>query len=229
MRKIFFVLLLLFSIFSFAQKIDKQNALVTIRGNIGIPRMGSSQMFRTCFSGIAETNLSVNVRLFNNFIVGGGYQFDYFQNNKFLKFRYFNAVVPYNTRMVGHSGFIKIGIDKFFSQGGYMHYSINSGLMAFNYTGVNADTSLANRPYGLKSFTAPFVQPEMSVNFIVDKNLSFSIMLSYTAMFTKFDPKAPRFNHFEEVTKTSNKSIMSWLNIGLGFNVLINKKSKAST
>ncbi len=229
MKKIFLVLSLVFSVLAFSQKIDKQNALFTIRGNVGIPRLISSQQFRTSFSGIAEANLSVNVRLFNNFIVGVGYQFDYFQNNKILKFRYFNSTIPYNTGMQSPGGFIKIGGDKFFSETGYMHYSLNSGLMFCNYTSVNPDTSLANRPYGLLNFSAPFVQPEMSVNFIVDKRLSFSIMLSYTSMFTKYDPKGPRLNHFEEVKGKSNKYIMSWINIGLGFNVLINKKSKAQT
>ncbi len=218
--------MLMFSVLAFSQKIEKNNAVLTIRGNIGIPRMISSRMFSTCFSGIAEADLSVNVRLFDNFILGGGYQFSYFQNNKFLKFQYFNTSIPYNTRIVGNGGFIKLGYDQFFSQTGYMNYSLNSGLLFFNYNNVNADTSKLNKPFGLTSFSAPYVQPEISVNFIVDKTLSFSIMLSYTTMFNKFDPKAPRFNHFEEVNKTSNRYFMSWLNIGLGFNILIDRKAK---
>lgn len=215
--------------FCFSQKVDKQNALFTVRGNIGIPRTISSKMFQNAFSGIAEGNLSFNARLFDNFFVGLGYQMSYFQNNKFLKFQYFNNSIPYNTRLTGNAGFVKLGYDQFFSEKGYISYSINSGVMQYNYSFVNLDTNINNKPYGKLLFLSPYIQPEISANFIVDNTLSFSIMLSYTTLFNKFDPKSPRFNHFEEIRTSSNRYYMSWLNIGFGFNVLINSKSKTST
>lgn len=227
--KKFFAIFLLLSGFCYSQKVNKQNALFTIRGNIGIPRSISSQMFQTTFNGISEGNLSFNARLFSNFFVGLGYQNSYFQNNKFLKFQYFNNSIPYNTRLMANSGFIKLGFDKFFSETGYMSYSINSGFMQCNYSNVNLDTSSNNKPYGKLVFASPYIQPEAGINFIVDKNLSFSIMLSYTTLLYRFDPKAPRFNHFEEVRSASNHYFISWINIGFGFNVLLNSKSKAST
>ena len=110
-----------------------------------------------------------------------------------------------------------------------MSYCLNSGFMQCNYSNVNLDTNINNKPFGKLIFSAPYIQPEVSANFIVDNTISFSIMLSYTTLFSNFDPKAPRFNHFEEVKKTSNKYYMSWLNIGFGFNVLINTKSSAAT
>ncbi|MGZ3900477.1 MAG: hypothetical protein ACXVNM_15520 [Bacteroidia bacterium] len=231
MKKVFLALFLLFATTAFTQDkiLDKQNALVTIRGNVGIPRPLTSQMFKTCFSGIYEANLSVNIRLFGKGFIGIGYQNSYFQNNKFLKYQYFNASVPYNTRLMGNAGFIKFGMDKFFSPTGYMSYSLNSGLMQVDYLNVNADTSKLNQPFGLQSFITPYVQPEMAVNFIVDEKqqMSLSIFLSYTTLFSTFDPKAPRFNHFEEISKKNNRYSMSWFNIGFGFSVLINKKAKA--
>lgn len=231
MKKNLLAVLLFCALFSVSQDkvLDKRNALVTIRGNIGIPRAVSSQMFRNCFSGVYEANLSVNIRLAGNFFVGVGYQNSHFQNNKFLKFQYFNASVPYNTRIMAHAGFIKIGVDKFFNSTAYMSYSLNSGLMQLNYLNVNADTSQLNQPYGLQSFSTPYLQPEMSVNFIVDEKqtMSLSIMLSYTTLFSTFDPKAPRFNQFEEISKKNNRYNMSWFNIGFGFTVLINRKQKA--
>lgn len=228
MKRIFFVLFFISS-FCFSQKIDKQNSLLTIRGNIGIPRSISSKMFKTAFNGIFEANLSFNVRLFDNFFVGIGYQAAQFQNNKFLKFQYFNNSIPYDTRLTANCGFVKLGYDKFFSEKGYMSYCLNSGFMQCNYSNVNLDTNINNKPFGKLIFSAPYIQPEVSANFIVDNTISFSIMLSYTTLFSNFDPKAPRFNHFEEVKKTSNKYYMSWLNIGFGFNILINTKSSAAT
>ncbi|MBA3663711.1 MAG: hypothetical protein H0W61_05830 [Bacteroidetes bacterium] len=231
MRTLILALLLLFTAFAYPQDkiLDKRNALVTIRGNVGIPRGISSQMFRTCFAGVYEANLSVNVRLFGNFFIGVGYQNSHFQNNKFLKFQYFKASIPYNTRLMAHSGFMKIGIDKFFSPTGYMSYSLNSGLMQVNYLHVNADTNLLNRPYGLQTYITPYLQPEMAVNFIVDEKqkMSLSIFVAYATVLSNFDPKGPRFNHFEEVSKKNNRYYMSWFNIGFGFTVLLDRKAKA--
>jgi hypothetical protein len=185
-------------------------------------------MFRTAFNGVYEANLSFNARLFSNFYVGLGYQISQFQNNKFLKYQYFNNSVPYNTRFAGNAGFLKLGYDVFFSDKGYMSYSLNTGLMQGNYSNVNLDTNINNKPYGKLVFITPYTQPEVSVNFLVENNLSFSIMLSYTTLFTNFDPKAPRFNQFEEVRKQQNRYYMSWINIGFGFNILINTKKGAS-
>lgn len=227
MKRSLIVFALLLSFCGLAQKEAQENALVTIRGNIGIPRVIGSQSFRTCFAGLYEGNLSVNLRLFSNFFVGVGFQNSQFQNNKFLKFKYFNADVPYNTRLMMNSPFIKLGYDNFFSDKGYVTFALNSGIMLNNYFNVNADTSLANRPYVIRDFSAPFVQPEFAVNFQVDKLLSFSLMFSYTTLFYRFDPKAPRFNHFQEVKNTRNRANMNWFNIGFGFNVLLNKKTKA--
>lgn len=228
MKKLLLVLFSVINTFCFSQKIDKQNARFTIRGNVGIPRTINSKMFRTAFNGVFEANLSFNARVFNNFYVGLGYQISHFQNNKFLQFQYFNNSIPYNTRITGNAGFLKLGFDKFFSDKGYMSYSINSGIMQCNYSNVNLDTNINNKPYGKQVFITPYVQPEVSVNFLVENNLSFSIMLSYTTLFTKFDPKAPRFNQFEEVSKANNSHFMSWINIGFGFNILINNKSNSS-
>jgi hypothetical protein len=193
-------------------------------------------MFRTCFNGVYAGNVSFNYRIFNNVIVGLGYDNSHFLNNK----KVFTYYIPpsgqkeyglsYNTRIMNHSGFLRIGGDKFFSNTGYMNYSVNSGLMAMNYFNVEADSSVENRPYGPKMIYSPYVQPEISVNFIVgeERTLSLSIMLAYTTVLTNFDPKSPRFNHFAEVKSKSNRHYMSWLNIGFGFNVLIGKKAAAS-
>src|SRR5690606_40473960 len=100
--------------------------------------------------------------------------------------------------------FLKLGYDRFSSEKFYASYALNSGIMLANYMNVNEDTSAVNRPYGDIKFSAPYIQPEITANFIVDERLSFSLMLSYTTVLTKFDPKAPRFNQFEEVRSASN-------------------------
>ena len=129
MKRFLIILIVGLSLCGFSQKEGQENALFTIRGNIGIPRVISSQMFRTSFAGLYEGNLSLNIKLFGNFFVGIGYQNTQFQNNKFLKFQYFNASIPYNTRLMCHGTFVKLGYDKFFSDKGYASFNLNSGLM----------------------------------------------------------------------------------------------------
>ncbi|MBL7917470.1 MAG: hypothetical protein JNM96_03675 [Bacteroidia bacterium] len=209
--------------FSQNRTIDKDNKPFIIRGTIGIPKSISSNQFRTSFNGLYEGSLSVNFKLFNNTYIGVGYQSVNFQNNKFLKYKVFAASVPYNTHLIGNNPFVHLGFDKFYKSNFYMHYAINYGFMLGQFTNVNEDTTAYNKPFGSKKFTAQFVQPEVSANFIVEENLGFCVYLAYSTLFSKYDPKSPRFNQFEEVRDKSNNYYMSWVTFGFGFNVLLGK------
>jgi hypothetical protein len=224
MRQLFVLICTLLCLSGFSQKADQRNALWTIRGNVGIPKAISSKMYRTSFAGLYEANLSVNLRLFDNMYMGIGYQNSHFQNNKFLKQQIFNASIPYNTRLMGHGFFFKLGYDQFFSEKGYVSYSLNSGYMLCSYLNVNADTTADNRPYQALKFGAPYFQPELSVNLRVEGNMAFSFLLSYTTLVHRFDARAPRFNQFNEIRSASNKYLISWINFGVGFTILINQK-----
>lgn len=223
MRALLFIALVLpFS--PFAQNKQKNLADFSIAGNFCIPSILSSDMYRTSFDGIYEMNFSFNKAVGPSFYAGLGYQNVLFQNDEGLKYAYFNASIPYNTRLMGNGVFARLSYVKFFSAIGYMSYSMHAGYMMSHYYNVNADTSLANRPYGDQKFNAPYIQPEIAVNFIVDKTISFGVILSYTTLFSTFDPKAPRFNQFEEISSQSNNYVMSWLNFGFNFNVLLHRK-----
>lgn len=224
MRRLFVILLLCHLLPVLGQKTDQRNARFTVRGHIGIPKAVSSQMFRTSFAGLYEGRLSGNMRLFDNVYVGVGYQNSHFQNNKFLKQQIFNASVPYNTRYVANGAFIRVGYDQFFSETGYVDYALNTGYAMCNYLNINNDTSKANQPYGPDRFNAVFLQPEMSVNFIVDHTMAFSFFFSYTTVFSKFNPRSPRFNQFQQIRDTKNNYVTSWLTLGVGFSILIKEK-----
>ncbi|MBL7932733.1 MAG: hypothetical protein JNL60_12565 [Bacteroidia bacterium] len=230
MKKIICFVLLCLHFVSFSQEKRKKTAPYSIRGNIGIPRTISSQMFRTCFNGVYEAGLSVNFRLFDNFCVGVGYQNTFFQNNKNV-FVYYTvpasqktggSTLSYDTKLMGHGGCIKLSYDQFFEKG-YFSYSIHAGAMRMNYLNVISDTTAPNQPFVAQYFTSPYIQPEIAIHFLADRAASFSIMLSYTNLLYKYDPKAPRFANFEQVSNKKNNYIMSWLNIGFGFNIMIGK------
>jgi len=227
MRIVFIFILLCYHLIFSAQTKLKQNAPFTIRGKIGIPKTLSSKLFNTCFKGVVESNLSLNGRVFNNVFAGLGYENSFFQNNKYIFKNQITpqASIPYDTKLLIHSGFVKIGYDYFFSEIGYVSCAINTGYSFATFNNVLKDTSIRNQPLVSDKFAAPFIQPEFGINFIAEDILSFSFMISYNNLLYHFDPKAPRFAHFAEVTelvKTNrNKYFMSWINIGFGFNILI--------
>jgi hypothetical protein len=231
MRAVFFLMIFPVVFSGYSQK-EKRNPIFSVRGLIGIPKTVSSARFHTSFNGVYEANLTVNARTFSNFFIGAGYQNSHFQNNKevFAVKRFYDkngnatgAVVSYNTRLDCQSGFLCLGYDKPFEKG-FVSYIVNFGVTFARYQNVNRDTSVANRPYPPTTFNAPYIQPQIAVNFLTDGKLSFSLLLSYTTMLYRFDARAPRFMHFEEVSSKKNKYMMSWINIGLGFNIMPGKK-----
>jgi hypothetical protein len=229
MKRAFFILVFCLPLLFTAQEIKKLNSRVTLRGNIGIPQIFGSKMFRTSFSGVLESGLSVNIRAVSNFYIGGGYQYTGFSVNKkdwaiyYLNPQNTSTSVFYKTTLVGNSGFLKFGYDYFFSNIGYVSYGVNAGYMSAVYSKILPDTSAPNRPFMPTSFSAPYLQPELAFNFLAEKHVSFSIMLSYTTLFYRFDPRAPRFNHVGEVREERNRANMNWLNISIGFNILLGK------
>lgn len=202
---------------------DRENPPFIIKTNIGIPRTISSQMFRKSFAGLYEANISLNFKLLKNVYMGVGYQNTDLKNVDSLKFKVYNASLPYNTHFIGNSPFVKLGFDKFYKKNVYVSYSLSYGYMLAKYINVNEDTTFKNKPYGAQSFSSHYLQPELSANFIIDEHLAFAVMLNYTTVFYKFDPKAPRFNHFDIVNKKSNNYYMSWFSLAFGVNVLIGK------
>ena len=232
MRNILLLLSFIISLSIFSQTRDKRSSPYTVRYNVGIHKSVSSQKFRTAFNGIFETNLSINARVFSTFFVGLGYQYTHFQNNKNV-FVYYQAKDPkgnatgatlsYNTRLVGNAPFLKIGYDKFFERG-FATYALNTGYSLLHYNNVVNDSAEANQPFVSTKFNAVYVQPEISVSFIADRSLTFSLMFSYTTMFYKFDPKAPRFNGIDQLRDKSNNYFMSWINLGFGVTVLMGKR-----
>src|SRR3954469_13327924 len=82
MRVYIFSMVFLIPAMFFSQGRGQYNSKFTIRGNLGIPKPLSSQMYTKSFTGVYETNVSFNARLFDNFYAGLGYQNSQFQNNK---------------------------------------------------------------------------------------------------------------------------------------------------
>jgi hypothetical protein len=198
----------------------------TIRGNIGIQKPLTSAQFAKSFAGLLEANISFNARVAGELSVGLGYQNTNFKNNQFLKYKAFNTnntFLPYQTSLICNAGFMRIGYDQFWKTNRFISWALNTGYMACQYTNVNNDTSSYNQPIQEKTFSAPYLQPELTVNFVMEQRLAFSLLFSYTTVLYKYDARAPRLAQFEEIHSKGDKFIMSYINFGFGFTVLLGK------
>lgn len=213
-----------------SSKIDKQNAVFTIRGHAGVPAGLSSDMFRFAFKGVYEFDLTANYRLFDNFHMGIGFRQTAFKNNPnyftYHKDKYTSFTIPYDTRFIVNSFIINLGYDKFYSDKFYINYTVQSGIAMSQFKKVIEDSSDSNKPFQPKKFSTPFIKAQTSFNFIVDPKLSFNIYFGYQSVLFNFDPRSPRMNQYDELRKKSNKHGIAWLSFGFGFNVLIDKKTK---
>jgi hypothetical protein len=233
MRLLRLLLLILLPVTVPAQNASKAADFI-IDGNAGIAKTLTSQMFRTAFNGVFEAGAGGSVRVFGKFYAGLGYSITHFENNREI-FVYYTVPpgqktggtsLSYNTRLTSHTGFINLGVSHYFSKIGFMHYALRSGYSYALYSNVS-DTVALNKPYAEKEFYTPYLQPEVSANFIAEDHLSFGVFLSYTTLLYHFNPRAPQFFQFSEVRASSNRYVMSWFAIGFNFKVLLSKKKKA--
>jgi len=204
---------------------NKENARFVIKANTGIPKPITSNMFRKSFNGFYDMNISFNLRTVGNVYFGIGYQNIFFKNNAFLKAQVFNAKIPYDTRMLGDCAFATLSYDRFIKERAFVNYAFTYGYIVARYTNVNNDTSSFNQPLINKEFAAQYIKPEVSFNFIDKDNpwVSFCVSIAYTTLLYKYDPKAPRFNHFQELRDLSNRYFASWLTVGFGVNILLGR------
>jgi len=57
----------------------------SIRGNVSIPKVVSSNAFRNSFSGVVCGDMNFNYKIASNFFIGTGYSYTYYNRKKFLE------------------------------------------------------------------------------------------------------------------------------------------------
>lgn len=210
MKKPLLAILLMSCFFIVAQ--DKAPTLprVSVRGNVGIPKVTSSEALRNSFSGILSTDGSFNYRLFSNFFVGLGYEYTYYKTQK-----YFRDKNIY-TSMQAHAGYIKLGYDHFFSETGFVTFSLNTGVGENSYQRIiyRSDSLINKYP---RRFSNTFVEPIIGLYFLVEPNFAIGGHLSYNYSFSKFDPRYPGMDKWFDYDKVSNKNTIGMITFGFGF------------
>ncbi len=182
----------------------------SVRGNIGIPNVASSSAFRNSFSGVIAGDASVNCKLFSDIFVGVGYSYTYYKSQSYFKDK------NINTNLQSQNGFIKIGYDKFFSDNGFVTFSINGGYNFNKYASIAYANDTLKGKYPTQ-FTSSFVEPMIGVYFVVDPNFAIGGHLSYNYNFSLFNAKYPGFDKWLNYDNISNKWNMSVVTLGFGF------------
>lgn len=193
---------------------------VNMRAAVTIPKVMSSEAFGVSFSGIFDANISVNVKIFSNVNVGAGYNGSLFINQ--LYFRQQGR----NTCLEVHDGFVRLGYDFMSNERRFWSFSLNSGVSFNKYTNVQTKyDSLLSRP---RSFVAPYLKPELALNFLVEENFAFGIHVAYNYCLFTYDPKYPAFDNYSDPkspigtitlnnTSFRNKANIGWISFGFGF------------
>lgn len=209
--KHFVAYILIFNcLFSLAQDKAPKLPHFSIRANVGIPKVTSSSAFRNSFSGVMTGDASLNCKLFADFFVGVGYSYTYYKSQRYFRER------NINTNMQSNNGYVKIGMDKFFSDNGFVTFSINAGYNSNSFQGIayKNDSLIGKYP---TRFTSSFVEPMIGLYFIVDPNFAIGGHVSYNYNFAQFNPAYPGFDKYFTYSKVSNNWNMSMITLGFGF------------
>ena len=210
MKHILLYLILTSCLVSFAQEKAPELPRFAIRGNVGIPKVVSSQSFRNSFSGVMTGDMNITYKLVSNCFVGLGYSYTYYKSQKIFRDQNVNA------NMQSQNGYLKLGFDKFFSDNGFATFSLNAGYNFNKYQGVKyrSDTLIGKYP---TKFTSAFAEPVIGLYFIVDPNFAIGGHISYNYNFGQFDPTYPGFKGWFDYTKVKNNWNMSMITLGFGF------------
>lgn len=219
MRRHLFSLIAFFVLFAqiFAQ--DKELPMFSIRGSCAIPKIVGSQAFRISFLGAYDASLSFNLRLGKGVTIGIGYQNALFNQTSFFKYK------GLDTRLQVHNGIIRLGYDKYTGPKSFISLSATSGFGINQYTAVKAAKDSLNGKYPTY-FNATFLRPEFSVNFLVEDNFAFGVLVAYNMVLATYDPNLNCFATYESFNKYRNKANMGWISFGFNFFYGPQKKKK---
>jgi hypothetical protein len=210
MKFILSYIIIMSCLVSFSQDKAPELPKFSLRGNVSIPKVVSSNAFRNSFSGVMAGDMNISYKLTSDFFVGLGYSYAYYKSQKVFRDQNLNA------NMQSQNGYLKLGFDKFFSDNGFATFSINTGYNFNKYSGVvyKNDTLKGKYP---KEFASAFIEPMIGLYFIVDPNFAIGGHISYNYNFSKFDPTYPGFDKYFEYSKVKNNWNMSMITLGFGF------------
>ncbi len=195
-----------------------------VRANLGIPKIISSEKYRNSFSGVFSGEIGVTYKLFGDYIIGIGYNYNYFKAQRYFRE---NTNPKINASMQMHGGFIKLAHDHFFSPTAFTTVSLNMGYQTGKFYGLQYPTRDTIRQKYNSQFGNAYIEPMIGVYFMVDPNFAFGAHLSYSYNFQQFSAENIGFNKFgfsanppdqkRGYNELHNAWGMSMITLGFGF------------
>lgn len=208
----------------FSQSDKKLLPRVAIRASGNVPKVVSSEAYRTSFNGLYDGGIKVTTRLFDNFSIGLGYDNALFTTTTQFRDPYGRNI---NTRQQMHNGVLCFYYDKITSEKTFLAISLNSGLSYNKYTGVIAKHDSLYKNIAT-DYICGFIRPEVSINFLVEDNFAFGIHLSYVMSLYTYNPKVSRLDSYLNYNEYKNKANIGWISFGFGFYYGFKQKAKAA-
>jgi len=201
---------------------DFKESLFAIRFSTTLPTPISNGAMRTKFRGIYEMNLSFNLRLTDNLFMGLGYKEGLLGLNS-IPNPTSTASLNFDlaTKMHLHTGYIKVGYNKFHTENIFSTFAVNIGYNTSQFTNVVNPKNETNLNL---SYASVLIEPEYSLNFAVEENFSIGIFVSYNYMPTVFNPGNIALQDVTSLAGLNTTHVTGILNFGFGFYYGIGKK-----
>jgi hypothetical protein len=197
---------------------DFKESLFAIRFSTTLPAPVSNAVFRQKFRGIYEMNLSVNLRITNNFFIGLGFKNGLLGLNSIPNPA---TSVDLTTKMQLYTGYFKVGYNKFHTENIFSTFAVNIGYNSSTFTGV---INPKNETGLIETYTSMVVEPEYSLNFAIEDNFTIGIFLSYNYMPTVFNPYNIALQDVTSIAGLKTGSATGIINFGFGFYYGLGKK-----
>jgi hypothetical protein len=199
---------------------DFKESLFSVRFSTTLPAPVSNAVLRIKFRGVYEMNLSLNIRLTDNFFCGLGFKSGMLGLYNIPNPNSTGSLLDLNTKMQLYTGYIKIGYNRFHTENIFSTFALNMGYNSSFFTNVVN----INAPIISTTFTSALIEPEYSLNFAVEDNFSFGIFLSYNYMPTVFNPTNIALQSVTSLSGLKTNSATGIINFGFGFYYGIGKK-----
>lgn len=196
----------------------KEYFLFSTRAAITVPHPIANGAFKKTFVGIYNINVDFNTFIYQGFYIGATYKNNLFKITP-------TKIADYNRDSVGNlnpypsmhsnAAAIKVGYDMYLGDENRIVYTISTAVGQYWSKYDNFVSKTAGKKSITKSSTT-YIEPEMSLNFLVDPNLAIGVNISYTMLNTNFDPYELCLNDWKAYSK-SNEGDTRYLNFGFSF------------
>jgi hypothetical protein len=196
-----------FVVSSKAEEIPHQKFLINPRCFVAVPHPLMDKALRNSFIGIYDFNPSLNINPFGGFEIGAAY-------------KHTAMSIPANkipglqkTRMILNNVGIRMGYDQYYSKTVFFSYFLNFGESFASFKGVPCATPME----GGYKYSAIYLEPEFSVNFLIEDFFAIGICASFNYSEHIFNPSSICLNDYASYLNSDMKYPTGLLNVGFGF------------